>query len=219
MGRNRRIPPCLSRETIWSWLSSDPIKASGARGGGAGSCAGRSASTAGAMIFWVADLNDMELDHSREMDMWRGWLQHDGVVPEDRLALAADLATMVSFDFLIGNWDRFSGGNVDGNAGGTRLYVRDHNVAFAHPLPERLLRRIGVHLRRTQRFSRAWVGALRGLDEARLRDALRLGTGEDARYLLSDAQIRDVLERRDGLLSYIAALIDTHGTDAVMFFP
>jgi hypothetical protein len=176
-------------------------------------------SVPGAMILWISDLNDMGLDHSNQMSEWRGWLRHDGEVPEERGALAADLATMVAFDFLIGNWDRFSGGNVDGNAEGTRLYIRDHNVAFAHPIPERLLRRIGIHLRRTERFSRSWVNALESLDEAKLREALRVGSGADESLLLSEAQIRDVLDRRAALLSYIGALVDSHGETAAMFFP
>ena len=180
---------------------------------------GRRGSVPGAMIFWIRDLNDIELDHTRRLNEWRGWLAHDGVIPEGSERLAADLATMVAYDFLIGNWDRFSGGNIDANADGTRLYIRDHNVAFAHPIPSRLLRRVSGHLERTQRLSRAWVRALRALDEQVLRRALRVDDESESEFLLSEAQMTDVLDRRSAILAYVASLVDEYSEEAVLYFP
>ena len=180
---------------------------------------GRRGSVPGAMIFWIRDLNDIELDHTRRLNEWRGWLTHDGVIPEGSERLAADLATMVAYDFLIGNWDRFSGGNIDANADGTRLYIRDHNVAFAHPMPARLLRRVSGHLERTQRLSRSWVAALRALDDEALRRAVQLDDESESEFLLSEAQMADVLDRRTAILAYVASLVDEHGEASVLYFP
>jgi hypothetical protein len=176
-------------------------------------------SVPGAMIYWIPELQDTELDRRSRMEEWSGWLRHDGEVPEGKETLARDLATMVAFDFLIANWDRFSGGNVDGNAEQTRLYVRDHNVAFAHPLPERLQRRMSAHLRRTERFSRVWIEALRAMDEPAWRAAMRESDDEESPTLLGENQLQDLQGRQRALLSYVGALVDSHGEAATLYFP
>ena len=176
-------------------------------------------SVPGAMIYWVPDLHDTELDRRSRMEEWSSWLTHDGEIPEGKETLAADLATMVAFDFLVANWDRFSGGNVDGNEEQTRLYVRDHNIAFAHPLPERLQRRLGTHLRRTERFSRTWVTALRSMDIEAWTGLMRESEADDAPSVLSENQILDLQGRQRAILSYVNALIDRHGEAATLCFP
>ena len=74
-------------------------------------------------------------------------------------------------------------------------------------------------LKRAQRFSRSFVAALRELDGPRLSGALA-ERGEKANAaVLTQGQLRSLLDRRAALLSYIAALIDTYGERNVLTFP
>ncbi len=172
-------------------------------------------SAPGAAIYWVKGLRSVGLEDSSK---WSGWLR-DGDVPEDRAALARDLSTMVVFDFLIGNWDRFSGGNLPSDASRRRAYLRDNDRAFSTPLlPQRydslLDGLIGV-----ERFSKQLVERLAELDGEAIADELASDPSHQADPLLTDAQIDDLLDRRATILSYIAALVEERGADQVLIFP
>jgi hypothetical protein len=175
----------------------------------------------GSLVYWVPGLRDVDLDTPRGMVSWSGWLAHDGgLLSADETSLAADVGTMVYFDYLIANVDRWSGGNVSADATGRRVIIRDHNLAFLSPLPRAQHERVLAHVRRVERFSRRFVGALRALDEARLRAALAEDTGlPEGTVLLDDAQVRELLDRRQTLLSRVAALLDAYGEDEVLALP
>ncbi|MGF1464744.1 MAG: hypothetical protein ACFCGT_01300 [Sandaracinaceae bacterium] len=172
----------------------------------------------GAVIYWVPDLTPTDLDEAEGIERFSGWLRGDGEIPADRAPVARDVSNMLAFDYLIGNWDRFSGGNVSTNAEGTRLYVRDHNLAFQTPLTDGRYDRLRGHLERVQRFSRTFVSHLVSLDEASLREALAQEPESQIRDVLSDAQVQEVLVRRRALLSYISALAAVHGVERVLYF-
>lgn len=181
----------------------------------------------GAAIYWVPEMHSQRLERGEMLETWRGWLTQGQTIPEDRVPLARDLSTMVAFDYLIGNWDRFSGGNMqalirddDQREGprGDRLFLRDHDVAFPAPLPDEVHERILERLRFSQKFSRAFVGRLARFDRAALQAALSAEPDHATDPLLGPEQIRGVLERRETLLSYVGALVDEHGEDAVLCF-
>ena len=122
---------------------------------------------------------------------------------------------MAAFDVLIGNADRGSGSNmrtveIDGL---TRLAIRDHNLAFASRISDVSWTRMLTMLRRVRRFSRGFVERIEALDEAAIRDAT---TDHDVGPLLDDAQIAGVLDRREAILSWIGALSEMHGEDAIL---
>jgi len=175
----------------------------------------------GALVYWVPGLRDLELDTPRGMATWSRWLAHDaGVVSADEASLAGDLATMLCFDYLIANVDRWSGGNVRADRSGRRVVIRDHNLAFLSPLPRAQHERVLGHVRRVERFSRSFVFALRALDESRLRASLAADPAVAAgTTLLDDAQIRALFDRREALLSRVAAHLDAYGEVAVLAFP
>jgi hypothetical protein len=173
----------------------------------------------GAAIYWIPRMRSSELHEVSGLEAVADWLRIGGEVPDDRADLARDLSTMLAFDYLIGNWDRFSGGNVSTDAEGRRLFVRDHNVAFQDPLTGTLYDRVRGHLERTQRFSRSFVEALRELDEARLRAALEEDPEAEVRPLLSPVQIEGVMDRRRALLSYVGGLVALHGAERVLVWP
>jgi hypothetical protein len=174
----------------------------------------------GAAIYWVPGMRSPGLDAPGGIAQLRGWLSQGGSVPADRAKLAADISTMLAFDYLIGNWDRWSGGNVQGTAAGDRLFIRDHNAAFASPLPISLHRRLRAHLHGAERFSRRFLGRLAQLDGAAVREELSHDPGHASDHpILTDAQLSDMMDRRAALLSYVGALIAAHGEAQVVAFP
>lgn len=170
----------------------------------------------GAAIYWVPRMRQSELATVSGLERASTWLSQSGEVPPDRADLARDISTMLAFDYLVGNWDRFSGGNVSTNDTGTRLFVRDHNVAFLEPLRGERYDRVRRGLERAQRFSRSFVERVRALDRDAIVAALREDPEGRERPLLDDTQIEGVLTRRAALLSYVGALIETHGTERVL---
>jgi hypothetical protein len=172
-------------------------------------------SVPGAAIYWIKGLRYMGPENEAS---WRSWLR-DGEIPASKSALARDLSTMVVFDFLIGNWDRFSGGNLAIDASGRRAYLRDHDRSFATPLPERQYQRLLDRLIRTVRFSETVFHRLLDLDAAAIGAELARDPSHQADPILSDAQIADVLDRRATILSHLAALIEERGAEQVLVFP
>jgi hypothetical protein len=167
----------------------------------------------GAFVYWVPGLERTDLDTGDGIERWSAWLAQGGEIPEEERTTARDLSNMVVLDYVIGNRDRWSGGNVR-RAGG-RLVIRDHNLAFPFTLTEAPHRRMLSFLMRAERFSRATIARLVELDEASLRELL---ADQAPSSVLDDRQIAAVLERREAVLSWVGALIEAHGQDAVLFF-
>ncbi|MGB5367015.1 MAG: hypothetical protein WBM75_19460 [Polyangiales bacterium] len=172
-------------------------------------------SAPGAAVYWVKGLRSVGLENRGG---WQSWLR-DGNIPRGKSALARDLSTMTVFDLLIGNWDRFSGGNLPTDRDRQRAFLRDNDRAFSTPLLEGRYEKLLGGLTGIKRFSKDLVRHLAGLDEESIRKELARDPSQPSTPLLSDAQIGEVLNRRDAILSYIAALIEEHGEADVLFFP
>ena len=173
----------------------------------------------GAAILWIAGMREAGLESPEAMRTWTPWLRQHGEVPSESSALARDLSDMAVFDHLIGNWDRYSGSNMKQSADGTRLYIRDHNIAFQPSVEGARRERHARRLLATERFSRQTILALRAIGE---RDVGALGEptlGVSETPPLSAEQIRDVLVRRDEILAHVDALVTRYGADAVLAFP
>jgi hypothetical protein len=184
----------------------------------------RGRETVGAAIYWVPDMRDIGLDEPERRAEWAGWIGRGGEAPEGQRALARDLSNVILFDYLVANWDRYSGGNlrVIGPEESPRVVIRDNDAAFAAPLPDPIKERLRVELEKVERFSRSTVERLRRLDEESLMAAMRNERVEDPEapdaYLLNETQRAGVLERAATALSWISALIDVAGEDAVLSF-
>ncbi|MAQ19169.1 MAG: hypothetical protein CMN30_30765 [Sandaracinus sp.] len=178
----------------------------------------------GAAIYWVPDMRDIGLDSPEQRREWAGWIGRGGEAPEGQRQLARDLSDLILFDYLIANWDRYSGGNlrVIGSEDAPRVVIRDNDAAFAAPLPDAIETRLRTELEKVERFSRSTIDRLQRLDRETLRAAMRnervTDETADTAYFLSDAQMTGVLERAATALSYVAALIDLAGEDAVLDF-
>ena len=217
-----QVPPAVSRSLarreVMTHLDADYA---GDRAALEADLAARGDVVWGSLVAWVPELRDLALDTPPGLARSRPWLLQSGALPAgDDATLAADLSTMIAFDYLLANVDRWSGANVRGDASGRRLVVRDHNLARGAPLPAAQHERLLVPLRRVERFSRRFVSALRALDEAQLRASLAADPAAAAGIaLLEDAQLRDLFDRREALLSRVGALVEVHGEDAVLAFP
>lgn len=175
-------------------------------------------SVPGAAIYWIPRMEDLGLESPSAMARWAPWLRQGSPLPAERAGLARDLSNVVVFDYLIANWDRWSGENLQALPGGSRLFVRDHNAAFLEPLPAHLRARLAADLERVERFSRGVVEALRTLDEASLREELAQDPENARTPLLDDARIAALLARRAEILRHVDALVAAHGPGKVLAF-
>ncbi len=177
----------------------------------------RNGKVSGALIHWVRGLRELGLDGEAGVARWSAWLSQAEPVPQEPQAreLASQISSMLAFDYLIGNWDRFSGANAQGNADGNVLYLRDHNVAF-ESLSKSQHARLLQRLRRAQRFSRSFVEQLKALNREGIERAVQ---GVRDATSLREGQWAALEERRLTLLSYVAALIEQYGEARVLAFP
>jgi len=166
------------------------------------------------------DVLDLPLE-----DALRGWLRK-GVTQKhyqpliDRAQgtttrdVARQLSDMLVFDFLVGNWDRYSGvkkywgANCHFTKG--HLLSIDNGAAFPTYTAPRVRRRFA----KVERFSRSLIHELRLLNkDATLRWLFpNASASELKRFELFWQQRNKVLERVDGL-------IEDHGEAAVLAFP
>jgi hypothetical protein len=179
----------------------------------------RGSSVVGAAIHWVGDLTPSKLDKPEQREVWLEALRVGGARNDLSERLLRDLSRLVAFDFVIGNWDRMSGGNLQTDPSGERVYVRDHNLAFDAPLLPRHEAPLLERLNRVERFSRSFVARLRALDDEALARALAPDPLEPSRPLLGEDELRGVKKRRQVVLARVDALVARHGEARVLAFP
>jgi hypothetical protein len=154
---------------------------------------------AGALIPWLDTLDFVPLEAEPWRSRWAGWLADGGDIPPDQRALAADVSTMLVFDYVTGNFDRWSGGNIGRDKTTGRLLFIDNDGAFYDVPHEAPLARQLAMVRAASRFSKSFVKSLRALDLPALRTAM----GEEApgEPLLSDGVLAGVDARRTLVLA------------------
>jgi hypothetical protein len=155
----------------------------------------------GALIPWIDALELVPLETEPWWSRWRGWLKKGAPIPDDQRKLAAEISTMIAFDYVTANFDRWSGGNVGRDkTTGTLLFVDNDGAFYEVPHQAPLERQLGL-LRGVERFSKSFVKALEGLDRDKLREAI----GEEAPGvpLLSDKVLTATDERRKKVLAEI----------------
>lgn len=167
----------------------------------------------GAAIYWVPVLRDSMIDRPQDIERWSRWLRQGHEIPADQRVRAEEISTLLVFDFLTGNWDRWSGSNVPIDANGHLIY-RDNNGGFEEPFAPGLLARARAWLVRTQKFSRAVIQRARGLTEASVRAEMALDP-DRTHPPLTDAQIRSLLRRRDVLIQYVDDTVRRYGESSV----
>jgi hypothetical protein len=169
----------------------------------------------GAVIEWMSDLGPSPFDGTRGVARLSALLALDGPAPAEE-PLAARAAAMVVLDYLAGNWDRFSGGNLFTDAEG-RLVLIDNNAAFdSWSAGQR--RRMEDLLAVTFRFPSALTERVRRLDPATLA-AVMSDPGSGSRPLVTAREVDRLFERRTALLEHIDGLAARHGAERILAFP
>ena len=168
----------------------------------------------GALIPWIEGLGFVELARDAT---WKTWLRRDGVIPGDQRTRAQEISTLVCFDFLTGNWDRWSGGNVGLDKASGRLLFIDNDGAFFEVPPTDALQKNKRLLIAIERFSRSFIAQVRALDD----DALDRAIGDESPgvALLSARALAGVHQRRRALLAIVDAKRADAGDDALLPFP
>jgi hypothetical protein len=174
----------------------------------------------GAFIFWIPDLGEVGLNKDAGLARAREWLRIGGTLPGAELSLAASVSQMVGFDYIIGNFDRWSGSNTKGNAEKTSVYVRDHDLALPGKLGEPLHKRIASQMLVAERVSRGFFAYAQGLSRDCIEREIALAQPQAPGVeRLNDRVMTGILDRRDGFLSHVEALRAQYGDEAVLFFP
>jgi hypothetical protein len=175
----------------------------------------------GEVSWWIPDIKLVRLDgHGIDEPegqlAWSGYLQAGAAMPAEHRAMLAQIATAILFDLLIDNSDRWSGNNTQGSLDNRILYFMDNTLSFStytlgHATNLSKLYKIQV-------FPRTLVARLRALTAEMVEAALG-GEDELLGPLLTRAEIRAIIARRDHFLEYIDRLIAELGEDAVLALP
>ena len=127
--------------------------------------------------------------------------------------MAEQVSTLLVFDYLQGNDDRWSSFNLRTDEHGRFVY-RDNNAGWF----VRTMARIEwqeFRLRQTQRIRRSLMAALEGADGDALRTELARDPAPDG-PVISDAHVRAYEARRAHVLEYFRGLVARYGDAAVM---
>jgi hypothetical protein len=174
----------------------------------------------GELSWWIPEIIDMKIsghfiDDHEGVAMWIGYLQQGAKPPAELEPLLAQIATLVLFDILTDNSDRWSGWNTKASTDNKILYFMDNTLSFSlfsqgHAANLAPFYRIGV-------FPRKLVQRIRALT----RDELAAAVGNDPNFgsLLTPAEINAVMSRREHMMHHIDKMIGRFGEDAVLALP
>jgi len=178
---------------------------------------GPSGDVPGALVPWITGLTFPALEAEPKRGRWQKVLAGAAPVGLEGSMYFADISTLLVFDTLSGNWDRFSGGNVgfvppEPGRDAPLLFI-DNDAAFlAHPPPDGLARNT-KHLAATKRFSRAFVARVRAFDERTLEAVF--GRDLSGNPLLSAPAVAGVRAR----LGEVRRAFDAAGPEGCAAFP
>jgi hypothetical protein len=175
----------------------------------------------GVLSWWIpvigrAKVRGEQIDSDLGIWMWKNFLDVGAEIPDSEYELVRQISTMVLFDYIINNPDRWTGANARVSEDRKILYFMDNAMSFG--LKYNGHRRPRIYLKRSQKFSRSLVVALRSLTQEGIDEAMNAEVGPFA-YILSDREIKSVMQRRKFALEYIDGLIEEHGESAVLVFP
>jgi hypothetical protein len=169
----------------------------------------------GALMPWRTRFEVIPLEKPDERARWSRWLSGGQPMPEGPDArLAAQISTLVAFDLVTGNWDRWSGGNIVIDDG--KLLFVDNDAAFADAPPAKWLADQRALLAKIDRFSRGFVSALERVDVG----ALRRAFGEESAGvpMVSERALAGVDARRREVVALVRGKAQRLGDDRVLAF-
>jgi hypothetical protein len=175
----------------------------------------------GELSWWIPEIKRVRIggkyvDEPDGEALWTEYLQAGVPRPGELAPMLAQLAAVVVFDVVIDNSDRWSGNNTQGSPDDRILYFMDNTLAFSQYTRGHAANLSRLH--RIQVFPRGLIGRLRSLTP----EAIVAALGRDDELLgslLTEAEIRAMLSRRDHVLEYVDRLIADSGEDAVLALP
>lgn len=169
----------------------------------------------GATLEWIDGLQFWPLEKEPLRTEVKTWLTAGTEAPP-HVDLARDASTLIAFDFITGNWDRYSGENVGLDKAGQNVLFIDNDAAFMESPPREELARNKARLDATDRFSKKLIEQVRTLDVPRL--TAIFGDEGPGRPLLSSAVIELVNRRAKELVTIVDAKIAKRGERETLYF-
>lgn len=171
----------------------------------------------GAAIFWLPVLRVTILDAPERRAQWQPWLDACGPWPQGHDAvLASEISSVLVFDYLQANADRWNDANIRADDTGHLVYRDNNSGWFVGKMEDLTWGRTALD--HAQRFSRALIAALERATPDALRDEVARAGG--AGFTLIDPRtLRAYGERRGVVLDRVRALRERFGDRAVLAFP
>jgi hypothetical protein len=163
------------------------------------------------VVAWVDHVRSAELD--KDLAAWRRLLAQSARLDGASEALrvhAAEGSRLIAWDFLIANWDRWSGSNTFRVGASGPFVWLDNAAGFGH-YGGGATRRNESQLVGVERHSRSFIAALRSRTDGELGAALGPAG-------LSARELKQLLERRTELLRRVDELIAKYGAERVLCF-
>ncbi len=170
----------------------------------------------GALMPWIASLEFLPIETDPWRVKWTKWLAADQEMPVTDKDLAAQISTLVVFDTITGNWDRWSGANVGIDKATNTLLFVDNDGAFFEPAPAAPLAAQLARLAKVDRYSLRFIAAVRALEPIALSDAI--GEEVPGTPLLGPKTLASADERRRRVLAIIDEKIAKLGFATVFAF-
>jgi hypothetical protein len=207
-------PRAVTRDELFAHLHPDSLPAlDRIRAETVFDAGGRSVGTAS---YWIPVIKDSGFDIAPGRQQAEAWLTQGQAIPMEQRAMAAQISDLIVFDFLTANTDRYSGGNMKISPDGAQLFFMDNTLSFFIELDGKAS--VRQALIKTQRFSRALYLSLDRIDAPTLSRILSEDEGIPIE-ILTPAEIRAVITRRDLAHHYIDELIGQYGVKNVLYFP
>lgn len=153
------------------------------------------------------------------------WLRQSGTLPAGQDQFAADVACLMAFDYLTGNAERLKRDTLRWLVSSRRLFIEGNAESFVTTAPDdsakegAAQRSLRVALEGLERWSPHLVERIRAADEAALRETLEPPSKRLGAPILSEAELEAFAMQRETLLSYVGAILDRYGDQAVLTLP
>lgn len=179
---------------------------------------------AGEVSWWIPEIRDASIkddqgtefrvDEPNGMALWVPLLQAGTPVPPEDQRLIEDLSSVIVFDVLIDNADRWTGNNTKCSVDHSQLYFMDNTLSFSSFTLGHEANLNPLH--RISKFSRKLVQRLRTLTYT---SVAQIAADDTLGPLLEPGEIKALLARRDHLLRYIDGLTAELGEANVLALP
>ncbi len=175
----------------------------------------------GELSWWIpairpAKIGGFPLDSTEGIVTTRRYLSPNGRIPKKDWNMARQVSSMLVFDYIINNPDRWSGGNAEATPDNQQLFFMDNTMSFG---AERVLHeKVDYYMRRSQRFSRSLIQRLRGLSKEQFAKVVKSDIAP-FKELLKQKEVEYIEKRRVMFLDYVDELIAKHGEEKVLYFP